>query len=172
MRRQLSTLSVLSAFIICVPLAATAQQPPAVGLAGAWALADLATSDLVPAIIERGARIEVEDAKPSIDPHPTSGQAGLVTLSIATAALQGLDAYTTMVAVNHGAREGNPMMRAAVGNPVVWIALKSSMTAATIYAAQRLWPRNKAAAVTLFAVSNCVLATVVARNVSVLRQAR
>jgi hypothetical protein len=135
-------------------------------------LADLATSDLAPAITESGVRIEVEEATPAIDPQPASGQASFVTLSVVTAALQGLDAYTTLAAVNHGAREANPMMRAAVGNPVVWIAVKSSMTAATIYAARRLWPRNKAAAVTVFAVTNCVLATVVARNVAVLRQVR
>jgi hypothetical protein len=172
MQRQLLTLSVVSAFIICVPLVAVAQQPPVVGLAGAWALADLATLGLAPTITEGDVGIELEDAKPAIDRRPTSGDAKLLTLSIATAALQGLDAYTTMAAVHHGAQEANPMMRAAVRNPVVWIAVKSSMTAATIYAARRLWPRNKAAAVTLFAVSNCVLATVVARNVSVLRQVR
>ena len=64
------------------------------------------------------------------------------------------------------------MMRGATGNPALVVGIKSSITAATIYAAHRLWPRNKAAAITVLAISNGVTAAVVAHNVSVMRGLR
>ncbi len=167
MRRSLATLC-LGALLTSVPNLAAAQQPSTVGLSGALAAADLAASDLVPAITVSS--ITADLARPVIEVPRPSGRAGLVSLSVAAAALQGLDAYTTLVALNRGAQEANPMMRGAAGNPAALIAVKSSMTAATIYAAHRLWPRNKTAAVAVLAISNGLLATVVAHNVSVLRQ--
>jgi Domain of unknown function (DUF5658) len=167
MRRSLVTLG-LGALLASVPNLAAAQQPSTVGLSGALAAADLATSDLAPEITASSTR--TDDARPVIEAPRPNGRASLVTLSVASAALQGLDAYTTLAALNRGAQEANPMMRGLVRNPAVFIAVKSSMTAATIFAAQRLWPRNKVAAVAVLAVSNGVMATVVAHNVSVLRQ--
>jgi Domain of unknown function (DUF5658) len=166
MRRSLMTLC-LGALLSSVANLAAAQQPSTVGLSGALAATDLATSDLVPEITVSSTR---DEARPVIEGPRPSGRAGLVSLSVAAAALQGLDAYTTLVALNRGAQEANPMMRGTAGNPAVFIAVKSSMTAATIYAAHRLWPRNKTAAVAVLAISNGLLATVVAHNVSVLRQ--
>jgi hypothetical protein len=169
MRRYLATLS-LGALLSSVPLVALAQQEPAVGLAGALTATDLATSDLAAAITAPSPGNE--PARPAIDAHRTSGYASLRALSISAAALQGLDAYTTLAALNGGAQEANPMMRGAARNPALLIAVKSSMTAATIYAAHRLWPRNKAAALAVLAITNGVMATVVARNMSVLNQVR
>ncbi|MGH9384238.1 MAG: DUF5658 family protein [Vicinamibacterales bacterium] len=169
MRRSLVTL-VLGAVVMSVPNLAAAQQPATVGLAGALAAADLATSDLAPAIA--ASSTTREEAQPRFETRRSGNRAGLAALSVTSAALQGLDAYTTLTAIKHGAVEANPLMRGAVRNPAVLIAVKSSMTAATIYAAQRLWPRNKVAAVALLAVSNGVMATVVAHNMSVIRQLR
>ena len=166
MHRSFVTAS-LAALLVSVPGLAIAQQPSAVGLAGALAAADLASSDLAPEISASTANA---DAKSPIVAPRTDGRGSLVALSVTSAALQGLDAYTTLAALNRGAQEANPMMRGAVRNPAVFVAVKASMTAATIYAAHRLWPRNKAAAVAVLAISNGVMATVVAHNVSVLRQ--
>jgi hypothetical protein len=168
MRRSLVTLT-LGALLVSVPTLAAAQQPSTVGLAGALAAADLATSDLAPAIAASGSA--ADQATPVFEAR-SNKRGSLTALSVASAALQGLDAYTTLTALNRGAVESNPMMRGAVRNPAVLVAVKSSMTAATIYAAQRLWPRNKAAAVALLAVSNGVMATVVAHNMSVISQLR
>jgi hypothetical protein len=169
MRRTFVTLS-LGALMMSVPNLSAAQQPSTVGLAGALAAADLATSDLAPVIAERTAASEA--ARPVFVDTPRSkgGRGGLTALSVASAALQGLDAYTTLAALNRGAVESNPMMRGAVRHPGVFVAVKSSMTAATILAAQKLWPTNKIAAVAVLAVSNGVMATVVAHNMSVMRQ--
>lgn len=170
MRRSLVTLS-LGALLVTVPNLAAAQQPSPVGLAGALAAADLATLDLAPAIAASNST-NAEAAKPVLETRRSRNRVGLTALSVTSAALQGLDAYTTLTAINRGAVEANPLMRGAVRNPAVLMAVKSSMTAATIYAAQRLWPRNKAAAVALLAVSNGVMATVVAHNMSVIQQMR
>lgn len=171
MRRPLVTVT-LSALLAGVPTFAAAQQATTVGLAGAFAAADLATSDLAPAI---AASTPTEEARPlpSVFEAPrTSQRTSLTALSVMSAALQGLDAYTTLSAVGRGAREANPVVRGAVGNPAVFMALKSSMTAATIYAAQRMWPRNKGAAIAMLAITNGVMGGVVAHNMSVLRQMR
>lgn len=169
MQRFFVTLT-LGVLLTSVPSLATAQQPLTVGLAGAFAAADLATSDLAPAIAASSAT--TEEAKPVFEPRRSSGRGSLTALSIASAALQGLDAYTTMSALNKGAVEANPMMRGVAGKPAMLVAVKSSMTVATIFAARSLWPRHKAAAVAVLAVSNGMLATVVAHNMSVIKQMR
>ena len=167
MRRTLVTLSI-GALLIGVPNLAAAQQPSTVGLAGALAAADLATSDLAPVIAEKTA---AEAARPVfVETRRSSGRGSLHALSVASAALQGLDAYTTMAALKRGAVESNPMMRGAVRNPGVFMAVKASMAAATILAAQKMWPTNKVAAIAVLAVSNGVMATVAAHNMSVMRQ--
>lgn len=173
MQRFIVTLT-LGVLLTGVPSFAAAQQSAALGLAGAFAAADLATSDLAPAIAASSNDEARPEAKPVVfEPRRrSSGRATLNALSIATAALQGLDAYTTMSALNRGAVEANPMMRGVAGNPATLVAVKSGMTAATIFAARSLWPRNKVAAVAVLAVSNGVLATVVAHNMSVMRQLR
>jgi hypothetical protein len=179
MRRFFAPLTLGGVLLACVPTLAAAQQPVNIGLAGAFAAADLATSDLAPAIA--ATTTATEEAKPVFVPQPRrfdaregrgESRAMLNTLSIATAALQGLDAYTTMSALKMGAVEANPMMRGVAGKPAVLIAVKSSMTAATIMAARSLWPRSKVAAVAMLAISNGVLTSVVAHNMSVMKQLR
>jgi hypothetical protein len=166
MRRSLLFLS-LGALLIGVPNLAAAQ-PSTAGLAGALVAADLATSDLASEITESST--SVENAKPILEVPRSTGRSSLVALSVASATLHGLDVYTTLAALDRGALEANPMMRGAVRNTAVFVAVKSSMAAATIYAAHRLWPRNRVAAVAVLAISNGVMATVVAHNLSVLRQ--
>ncbi len=172
MRRSLVTLTI-GALLVSLPSVAAAQQSSTVGLAGALAATDLATADLAAAIAEKAENsvsAEVVPAPMIVKTPRPSGRSSLTALSVAAAALQGLDTYTTMSALKLGAVEANPMMRGAVRNPGVFIAVKASMTAATIFAAQKMWPTNKVAAIAVLAVSNGVMATVVAHNMSVLRQ--
>jgi hypothetical protein len=169
MRRSLVTLTI-GALLMSIPSLAAAQQST-VGLAGAMAATDLATADLAAAIAEKTASAEAVPMAPMVVKAPRpSGRSTLTALSVASAALQGLDGYTTMAALKRGAVEANPMMRGAVRNPGVFIAVKASMTAATIFAARKMWPTNKVAAIAVLAVSNGVMATVVAHNMSVLKQ--
>jgi hypothetical protein len=152
-----------------IPHIVSAQEPPAVGLAGTVAAADLASSDLAPEVASpRTSDREIRPA--ALGGSRWNGRSSLISLSVTAAALQGLDAYTTLAATNQGAHEANPVMRGVVRHPAAFVAVKASMTAATIYAAHRLWPKNKTAAVAMLAVSNGLMAIVVARNVAVIRQ--
>ena len=88
------------------------------------------------------------------------------------AALQVWDAYSTSRAISAGASEANPVMRGVVGNPAAFWAVKAAATVAPMMAAERLWKRNKVAAMAVMAASNGVMAAVAAHNASVLRSQR
>lgn len=96
----------------------------------------------------------------------------LPALYASYAALQVFDVYSTRQALARGAREANPLMQSVVGNQSAFWAVKLSATAGTIVAAERLWKKNKAAAITVLVVSNAVAATVALNNARVLRQQR
>lgn len=84
-------------------------------------------------------------------------------------ALQALDAYSTRRALANGAGEVNPLLKDAAGNRAGMVAAKVLSTASSIYFAERVWKKNRKAAVVLMAVVNGVTGAVVARN---LRNAR
>ena len=84
-------------------------------------------------------------------------------------ALQALDAYSTRRALANGAAEVNPILKDAAGNRGAMVAAKVLSTASSIYFAERVWKKNRKAAVVLMAVVNGVTGAVVARN---LRNAR
>lgn len=92
---------------------------------------------------------------------------------IAFAALQGIDAFTTARAMDSGlAREANPLMRPFAGNAGAIVAIKGAATAATVLAVEKLWKRDRRAAiVTMFAL-NAAYALVAAHNVRVAGQVR
>jgi hypothetical protein len=86
------------------------------------------------------------------------------------AGLNAYDGWSTVKAVRLGAIESNPAVAGIASNaPAMW-AVKTGATMASIYAAERLWRRNrkKEAIITMVAV-NGVMAMVAARNASVLR---
>jgi hypothetical protein len=86
------------------------------------------------------------------------------------AGLNAYDGWSTVKAVRLGAIEGNPAVAGIASNaPAMW-AVKTGATLASVYAAERLWRRNrkKEAIITMVAV-NGVMAMVAARNASVLR---
>lgn len=89
------------------------------------------------------------------------------------AALQAYDGYSTALALSRGAREGNPLMQGVVRDPTAFWALKASVTAGTIVAAERLWKNDrKGAALAVMIVSTSVVAVVAANNARMLRQQR
>ena len=156
MRRTLST-SLFSAVLLALPGLAAAQQAKAVDTTtiAAAVPAQPAQRRMVTRIAER-------DKRPLILP----------ALYMSTAVLQGLDAYTTLNGLSHGAVEANPMARGVVGHPAAFVAVKGAMAALSVYAAEKTWKRNKAGAVALLIVSNSVTAYVVKHNMDVTRNLR
>ena len=97
----------------------------------------------------------------------------LPALYAGSAVLQSYDAYSTMSALKKGGVEANPLMKSVVKSPAAFVAVKASVTAASIVAAERLWKNNhRVGAVALMIVSNGVMGMVAAHNASVLRQMR
>jgi hypothetical protein len=88
------------------------------------------------------------------------------------AALQMFDVYSTRHAIAGGAQEANPVMKSAVGNSAMFWTVKAAATVAPMLAAERLWKKNKVAAIAVMAVSNGVMAAVAAHNANVIRSQR
>ena len=84
------------------------------------------------------------------------------------AGLQVYDGWSTMKAVNLGASEANPAVAGIVSHaPAMW-AVNAGATLVSIYAAERLWRRNRRteAIITMIAV-NSAMVVVAAHNASV-----
>jgi hypothetical protein len=133
-----------------VPPAALTVTPEAIAAA---ASATGSAIDLAP----RKVRFEYE--RPSLLP----------ALYATSAALQGYDAFSTLRAVNHGAREANPLVGGVVKSPVAFVAMKAGVAAASIMAAERLWKTNhRMGAIGLMIASNAMMGVVAAHNSRVL----
>ena len=86
-----------------------------------------------------------------------------------SAFLQSYDAYMTLRALEMGASEINPVLKPISGHPLAFIAVKTGLTAASIFAAEKLWKdhhRRKAVGVML--ISNAMMVVIAAHNTSVL----
>jgi hypothetical protein len=71
---------------------------------------------------------------------------------------QGLDAHSTLKALNAGATERNPLMSFLTSHPPAFLALKTSAAAGLIFAGQRIAKHNKVhAALALVAVNSAYL---------------
>jgi len=73
-----------------------------------------------------------------------------------------MDIVSTQKAITAGAYEANPLAKG--GNLASTIAIKAETSAATFFAAEKLWKKNRVGAVVLMAVANSVTAAVVAHN--------
>jgi hypothetical protein len=93
----------------------------------------------------------------------------LVPLYVAFGSLQLLDVHSTARALNHGAVEANPVMKSFAGNAASLMAVKAGGAAVAIYAAEKLWKRNPAAAVGFMIAANAGMAWVVQHNYRVVR---
>jgi hypothetical protein len=84
--------------------------------------------------------------------------------------LQAYDGWSTVSAVRLGATEANPAVAGIASHaPAMW-AVKAGATLVSIYAAERLWRRNRRteAIITMVAV-NSAMVMVAAHNASVLK---
>lgn len=88
----------------------------------------------------------------------------LVGLYSSLAVLNTLDVYSTMRAIENGAREANPLVAGTAGSAGTSLAIKAGTTATTIYFAEKLWKRNRAAAIVAMMAVNVGTAAIVARN--------
>lgn len=88
----------------------------------------------------------------------------LPALYVTLGAVQAWDAYATNAALKAGAREANPAVASFAGNPGALIGAKAAATVGTIFFSERLWKKNKVAAVVMLAAINGATAAVSMHN--------
>lgn len=131
---------------------------------------------LMPAAITTAAsasqRVDFESAM-SVAERPLRRPIVLPGLYAGFITLQALDTSYTLRSLPLLAREVNPLMRGVTKYPAAFVALKASLTIGAIMNAERLWrDDHRVAAIVLMAASNGLMAVVVSRNASTLRQAQ
>lgn len=103
--------------------------------------------------------------RPVRTPESVERPRALLPLYGSLVALQGLDIHSTRRALRSGsAREANPAMRPIVNNGAAFVAVKAGATAGVIWASERLWKKNRKAAVIFAGVVNVAMAAIVANN--------
>jgi hypothetical protein len=96
---------------------------------------------------------------------PRQERPGALTgLYVSFAALQALDAHSTLRAVDNGALEANPLVAPIADRPGLMFGMKAAAAVTTIVLAEKLWRRNRVAAVVLMVAANAAYAAVVASN--------
>jgi hypothetical protein len=111
------------------------------------------------------------ELRPAIQPvHWPSPRAqsdrpkSLLPLYLSFAALQALDAHSTLEAIDNGHGERNPLVSTFTTTPGAMVGLKLASTAGTIYLTERLWRKHRGAAIALMIAVNGAYAAVVAHN--------
>jgi len=92
----------------------------------------------------------------------------LTDMYLKHAALQGLDALTTFSALSKGHTEANPLLKS--GNTALIVGGKIAATTLSVYLTQKLWKRNRKAAIVTMVVTNAILSAAVVNNSAVLRR--
>ena len=80
------------------------------------------------------------------------------------AALQLLDAHSTVRAINHGGVERNPIMRSLAGKPALLLTTKAAVTFSTIVAGENLRRRSRLGSIVMMAAVNSAYAAIVINN--------
>jgi hypothetical protein len=100
---------------------------------------------------------------------PASAQTGsakrpalLMPLYVSQVALQGADLHSTFSALDRGHREGNPLFRNE--NRAKMIGAKIAVTCVPVVLAEKLWKKNRAAAIAVMVTTNAALSFAVANN--------
>ena len=101
---------------------------------------------------------------------PRSSEAVMFPLYAATAALQMLDAHSTLTALANGAREGNPFMAGFANNKFALVGVKAAVAAGMIFSMHRMARHNRVGAIITGIALNSVYAAVVAHNYRIARQ--
>jgi Domain of unknown function (DUF5658) len=91
----------------------------------------------------------------------------LPALYAATVLTQVLDAHSTRSALSRGAREVNPVMQGVASNGATLLAVKVGAAAGTVFIAEKLWRRNRVAAIAMMVAVNVATAGIAAHNYSV-----
>ena len=98
------------------------------------------------------------DASSDTSSRPRS----LIGLYAMLGATQAADMFSTRSALSHGAVETNPTMSGSMAQQVV---VKMAVTTSTIAVAEKLWKKNKVAAIGLMVATNATMAMIAAHNV-------
>jgi hypothetical protein len=164
--RSGSLFLVLTAVLLLIPRIAAAQEAEA----PAKPRLNFSLSSFIPpAVRSNAARLDVTPGTPEARP----GRSMVLSALYATTALsQGLDAHSTMRALNAGATERNPLMSYLTSHPPAFVALKTGAAAGLIYAGQRLAKRNKTHAVIALVAVNSAYLTIAAHNYRVASRLR
>ncbi|HSC28714.1 MAG TPA: DUF5658 family protein [Vicinamibacterales bacterium] len=88
----------------------------------------------------------------------------LVPLYVSFAALQALDVHSTRRAIERGGVEANPVMKGLAGNSAGLLAVKAAGTAGVIYVSEKMWKKNRTAAVIFMVAANSAMTWVVQHN--------
>jgi hypothetical protein len=91
----------------------------------------------------------------------------LPALYAVTVLTQVLDAHSTMTALGRGGREMNPLMQGVASNRGALLAVKMGAAVGTVFVAEKLWRRNRVAAIALMVAVNAATAGIAAHNYSV-----
>ena len=162
---------VLAAVAAAWPSWSWAQQPGDGGAgAGAAAAGEMVTAP--GQLPQLRAGIEAEPAVTAgTSPSPGLGRAvpagrpkALPVLYASFGALQALDAATTFRALDRGAIEANPALAGFASNRGAMVAVKAASFASTVYLTERLWKKNRVAAVVTMVCVNSAYAVIVAHN--------
>lgn len=94
----------------------------------------------------------------------------LVPLYAGSVALHALDLHSTKLALQACNREGNPLFKDA--SFAAMTGTKIAASAATVFLVEKLWKRNRAAAVGVMVVVNVGLTAVIANNYRLAQRAR
>ena len=107
--------------------------------------------------------LQFQDVSPSFS---VEGGRGLLlsSLYVSFATLQGLDAHSTILALNRGARESNAIVAPFADSRPALIALKAGTAAGVLYMTDRVARQNKLAGIVIMAAANSAYAMVVANN--------
>ncbi len=153
MRRAVTTMMFAIVALTSLPAAAAERTEPA---------AKGAAPQLTFARVE--ARAPAALPSWAYDPPKPKRPLILPALYLSLSVLQGLDVYTTTRNLNAGASELNPLMEPLAGNVFALTAVKAVSTATSIYFAERLWKKNRVAAIAAMVASNIIVTAVVAKN--------
>lgn len=146
------------------PLPVAAQERGPLDLSAAFT-ANAATPQVVVATDQRPVNFESTFQRQGRSPLMTS-------LYASTAVMQALDVHSTLLALDRGAVEANPLMSGATRNKAAFIAIKAGVAFSSVMAARNMSKRNKVAAVLTLVAVNSAYAMIVNHNYKVARGMR
>ena len=144
--KRIGTIAALAA--LCVSCAA--------GVAASQGIAD---NPSTPRLVIAPVSLVVVESAPATRP------ALLPVLYATLGAVNAWDMYSTSAALKAGAVEGNPVVAPVAGNTGAMLGLKLATAGTTIFFAERLWRKNRVAAIVMMAGINGATAAIAMRNI-------